>query len=141
MRGVTLDEITTATRIGPRFLQALENENWEQLPGGVFNRGFVKAIAHYLGIDEEALLGEYTLATGDAGTPSSTASRVPVKATSRPLPLNAPQVPWISWLLAVIMFAAIAGGAWYLWKRHVAKRNAAHPAVVAAIMMATGGSH
>ena len=137
MRGVTLDEITTATRIGPRFLQALENENWEQLPGGVFNRGFVKAIAHYLGIDEEALLGEYTLATGDAGTPSSTVTRAP----ARSLPLNEPRVPWITWLLAVVLFAAIAGGAWYLWKRHVAKRNAAHPAAVAAIMVATGGSH
>jgi cytoskeletal protein RodZ len=136
MRGVTLDEITTATRIGPRFLQALENENWEQLPGGVFNRGFVKAIAHYLGIDEEALLGEYTLATGDAGTPSSTVTRAP----ARSLPLNEPRVPWITWLLAVVLFAAIAGGAIYLWRRHVAKRNAAPPAAVAAtVILASGG--
>jgi cytoskeletal protein RodZ len=139
MRGVTLDEITTATRIGPRFLQALENERWEELPGGVFNRGFVKAIAHYLGIDEEALLGEYTLATGDAGTPSSTVARTP----TRSLPLNEPRVPWLTWLLAAVLFAAIAGGAIYLWRRHVAKRNAAPPAAVVAIVMAApgGGTH
>ena len=54
LREVTLQEITSSTRIGPRFLEALENEDWEKLPGGVFNRGFVRSIARYLGLDEEA---------------------------------------------------------------------------------------
>ena len=47
LREVTLEEITSATRIGPRFLEALENEEWEKLPGGVFNRGFVRSVARY----------------------------------------------------------------------------------------------
>jgi cytoskeletal protein RodZ len=64
LREVTLEEITSATRIGPRFLEALENEDWERLPGGVFNRGFVRSIARYLGLDEEAFLAEYDLAHG-----------------------------------------------------------------------------
>ena len=52
MRGVTLEEISAATRIATRFLRAIENEEWDQLPGGVFNRGFVRAVARYLGLDE-----------------------------------------------------------------------------------------
>src|ERR1700749_118128 len=64
LREVTLEEITAHTRIGPRFLEALENEQWEKLPGGVFNRGFVRSVARYLGLDEESLLGEYDLAHG-----------------------------------------------------------------------------
>src|SRR5208337_2086081 len=64
LREVPLDEITLATRIGPRFLEALENEQWDKLPGGVFNRGFVRSIARYLGLDEEAFLAEYDLAYG-----------------------------------------------------------------------------
>src|SRR5271169_4234524 len=64
LREVTLAEITSATRIATRFLEALENEDWDKLPGGVFNRGFVRAVARYLGLDEEALLGEYDLAHG-----------------------------------------------------------------------------
>ena len=59
MRGVTLDEISAATRIATRFLQAIENEDWTQLPGGVFNRGFVRAVARYLGLDEENIVAEY----------------------------------------------------------------------------------
>jgi len=69
LREVTLEEITSATRIGSRFLEALENEQWEKLPGGVFNRGFVRAIARYLGLNEEALLGEYDLAYGTGFLP------------------------------------------------------------------------
>ena len=65
MRGVSLDEISAATRIATRFLQAIENEQWDQLPGGVFNRGFVRAVAHYLGLDEESIVAEYVLAAGD----------------------------------------------------------------------------
>ena len=53
MRGVTLDEIAAATRIATRFLKAMENEEWDKLPGGVFNRGFVRAVARFLGLDEE----------------------------------------------------------------------------------------
>jgi cytoskeleton protein RodZ len=63
MRGVSLDEISAATRISTRFLQAIEKEQWDQLPGGVFNRGFIRSIARFLGLDEESLVAEYALGT------------------------------------------------------------------------------
>src|SRR5574337_548045 len=63
MRGVGLEEISAATRISTRFLAALENERWHELPGGVFNRGFIRAVARYLGLDEEAMIAEYSLVT------------------------------------------------------------------------------
>jgi cytoskeleton protein RodZ len=63
LRGVTLEEIAVATRINPRFLEALENEQWGQLPGGVFNRGFIRSIARFLGLDEEGLVADYSFAT------------------------------------------------------------------------------
>src|SRR6201997_2048258 len=73
MRGVSLEEISIATRIGTRFLEAFENEQWDRLPGGVFNRGFVRAIARFLGLDEENLLAEYALALdGQPETPGWT---------------------------------------------------------------------
>src|SRR5882762_3608485 len=62
IREVSLDELTKATRISARFVEALENEDWAKLPGGVFGHGFVRTIARYLGLNEEALLGEYDLA-------------------------------------------------------------------------------
>src|ERR1700722_7525647 len=65
MRAVSLNEVIVATRIPPRFLEAFEREEWEKLPGGVFNRGFVRAIACYLGLNEESLLSEYDLDHGE----------------------------------------------------------------------------
>ncbi len=47
LREVSPNEVVVATRISLRFLEALENEDWDQLPGGIFNRGFVRAIAVY----------------------------------------------------------------------------------------------
>jgi cytoskeletal protein RodZ len=63
LRGVSLEEVSVATRIAPRFLEALENEQWDKLPGGVFNRGFIRAVARYLGLDEDNLVSEYALQT------------------------------------------------------------------------------
>ena len=53
MRGITLDEIAEATKITVRCLRAIEREEFSKLPGGIFNKGFVRAYARYIGIDEE----------------------------------------------------------------------------------------
>ena len=66
LRGVTLDEVSAATRIKTTFLEALENGRWEELPGGAFNRGFIRATSKFLGLDEDGMIAEYSLETGTA---------------------------------------------------------------------------
>jgi cytoskeletal protein RodZ len=73
LRGVTLEEIAAATRIAPRFLEALENERWDQLPGGAFNRGFIRSVARFLGLDEENMVAEYALETRGANQSAASA--------------------------------------------------------------------
>src|SRR5450631_4117212 len=113
LREVTLEEITSATRIGPRFLEALENEEWEKLPGGVFNRGFVRAVARYLGLDEQNIVAEYTLAVGDR--PS-----VPVWTGSPPV--VTPEQPWLAWIIAAVVVLALLSGGWFGTRRFLAWR-------------------
>lgn len=127
MRGVTLEEISAATRIATRFLQALETEQWDQLPGGVFNRGFVRAVARYLGLDEENTVAEYTLAVGDRQT-------VPVWTGSPPA--VTPDTPWLAWILGVILVAALLVGAWFGTKRILARRAAKRAAQAAELSAA-----
>jgi len=62
MRGITLDEIAESTKISRRHLESLEKDQFDQLPGGVFNKGFVRAYAHFLGIDEDQAVADYALA-------------------------------------------------------------------------------
>jgi len=64
-RKITLEQISTSTKIGTRMLQALEEEKFTQLPGGIFNKGFVRAYARTLGLDEDQAVADYLLAAGD----------------------------------------------------------------------------
>src|SRR5271169_2843656 len=116
LREVTLQEITSATRIGSRFLEALENEDWEKLPGGVFNRGFVRSIARYLGLDEEALLAEYDLAHS-AKVPS--ANEHPEKR----VPSGPRWLPAVLVLGGILLLAGLIVGGIYAWKQFAARRS------------------
>lgn len=123
LREVTLEEITSATRIGPRFLNALENEDWEKLPGGVFNRGFVRSIARYLGLDEEAFLAEYDLAHN-----TQSHQEMPHPDDRIPSPPR-----WIPFALVIalllILFGLVVGGlhGWRWYQARKTRRVAAAP--------------
>ncbi len=106
MRGVGLEEISAATRISTRFLAALENERWHELPGGVFNRGFIRAVARYLGLDEEAMIAEYALVTHDP-------PKMAVWASS-PAGARAPVLPWV----ILVLIAGLFVGGWFAWKHY-----------------------
>jgi cytoskeletal protein RodZ len=108
MRGVSIEEIAAATRISPRFLEALENERWEQLPGGAFNRGFIRSVARFLGMDEDGLVAEYALDTGNGSSPAA----VPLR-TSRPVPK-----PWFTLVVAALVLAVLLMGGWFVVSRY-----------------------
>lgn len=63
-QSMTLDSVAASTKIGIRLLQALEEEKFDRLPGGIFNKGFVRAYARHLGLDEEQALADYLVASG-----------------------------------------------------------------------------
>ena len=61
-RGISLDTISTITKISPRMLRAIEDEHFDQLPGGVFSKGFVRAYARQVGLNEEEAVADYLTA-------------------------------------------------------------------------------
>jgi cytoskeletal protein RodZ len=58
-KGISLDHIASETRISTRFLLAIENEEFNLLPGGIFNRGFVRAFAEKVGLDPDQAVADY----------------------------------------------------------------------------------
>jgi cytoskeleton protein RodZ len=117
LREVSPNEVVVATRISLRFLEALENEDWDKLPGGVFNRGFVRSIARYLGLDEEHLLAEYDLARGDQAPEfvSKPENRIPQPSKWLAVGLA---------LGALVVIAALVAAGIYGWKRYSSYRRA-----------------
>jgi cytoskeleton protein RodZ len=116
LREVSMEEITSATRIGPRFLEALENEDWEQLPGGVFNRGFVRSVARYLGLDEEAFLAEYDQAR------NTQSQQEPPRPEER-IPSPPPWVPFALVAGAVVLLIALVTAGIYGWRYYRGRKT------------------
>lgn len=58
-RGITLGEVAEQTRISPMYIESIENDDYRSLPGGIFNKGFVKSFAKYVGVDEQEALQDY----------------------------------------------------------------------------------
>jgi len=97
LRQVTLREVAEATKINLRFLEALENNDFDILPGGFFVRGFIKSFARHLGINEEAMVNAYLLELNHQRGRTPAASPPPPAAdptpASRPAPPAAAALP------------------------------------------------
>src|ERR1039457_6320710 len=99
MRGVSLEEIASATKISLRFLEAIEQEDFKKLPGGIFGRSFIRTYAKYLGLDEERVLTEFQLAAkpqGEVDLHRMTANRLGAPSARNPL---------VATVVAIIMLA------------------------------------
>ena len=57
--GLSLEQVVEVTRLRKHFVEALENEDWENLPSGVFVRGFITSYAQVVGVEEDRALELY----------------------------------------------------------------------------------
>ena len=59
LRGVTLEELNSKTKIPVRYLQALENNQFDDLPQEVFIKGYIRSVAKVIGAQEDEVLSTY----------------------------------------------------------------------------------
>jgi cytoskeleton protein RodZ len=64
--GLTLVQVAEDTKIRSKYLQALENEEFGDLPGEAYAKGFLRSYATYLGLDAQVILDEYSSRYGGA---------------------------------------------------------------------------
>jgi cytoskeletal protein RodZ len=65
-RGLSLEEVEAETKIRVRYLQAIENEEWDQLPEDTYTRAFIRTYARFLGLDGDRLAEEQRRSRGAA---------------------------------------------------------------------------
>ena len=58
-RGISLKQIAESTKISVRFLQAIESEEFEELPGGIFSTSYIRQYSQQIGIEEAKVLAVY----------------------------------------------------------------------------------
>jgi cytoskeleton protein RodZ len=121
MRGVSLEEISSATKISIRFLEAIEREDFSKLPGGIFSRSFIRSYARYLGLDEERAVAEYQLAAHPQV--DFDLHRMPAGSARAGRPPS--RTPLIATLVAVVLLAG--GYVLFRYSRRAAEAPAPPP--------------
>lgn len=66
-RGASISEVAEQTRISALYLESIENNDYRGLPGGIFNKGFVKSYAKYVGLSEQEALQDYARLISEQG--------------------------------------------------------------------------
>jgi cytoskeleton protein RodZ len=131
-QGVSLEDISLSTKIGTRMLRALEEEHFDQLPGGIFNKGFIRAYARCLGMDEDQAVADYLTATG-AGPLAKKSENDDQAPILEPPPREAnpadASLPWGTFAV-VLLIVALGFAAWGFYSRESEKatRDSAPPA-------------
>jgi cytoskeletal protein RodZ len=120
-KSVTLDDISLSTKISTRMLRALEEERFDQLPGGIFNKGFIRAYARCLGMDEEQAIADYLTATGvSLAKPSESDEQAPILEPPPREQDSSAGLPWGRLALALLI-VALGFAAWGYYSRESQK--------------------
>ncbi len=125
-RGITISEVSAQTRIASRYLEAIEENNYKPLPGGVFNKGFIKAYAKYVGVDENEALSDYAgiMAAHAESEDDDSRYRRPMVMTD-----DSRRSSFSSLIFAAIILILLTGGVWLLvqWYRSAPVEQAKNP--------------
>ncbi len=111
-RGISISEVAEQTRISSLYLDSIENDNYKPLPGGIFNKGFVKSYAKFIGLDEHEALQDYAkvVAATEGGEDPTLQKYKPEVLTDEQAANSS--VPTI--IFAVIILGLMTGGILFL---------------------------
>ena len=122
-REIPLSRVAHETKIGRRYLEALEANEFEILPGGAFNKGYVRTYAQYLGIDPERWIGAYSTEAQARGIVDADRNREVLDDLSRILTERSTSskggagrlsTAW-KFLLPIAAGIALVAGAWLIF--------------------------
>jgi cytoskeleton protein RodZ len=147
-RGISLREISEQTRISTRYLEAIENGDLKRLPGGIFNRSFIKAYAKYIGYDEQEALDAYARTARELGASPDEVVTTPYQSRVY-TDGNGVRSPFVTVLLTILILGILSLGVyaalhWYQRRQNtsnVNQQNANAPAQTTAATTAPNANN
>src|SRR3977135_2399566 len=106
--GMALLDISEQTRISIRYLEAIEADDYRRLPGGIFNRSFIRAYAKFVGYDENQAIDEYGRTLRELGGPDEEAEPKTFKSLVYTDDASHNRSPLKNLLLAIVILAVLA---------------------------------
>ena len=140
-RGIALREISEQTRISMRYLEAIEADDFKHLPGGIFNRSFIRAYAKFIGFDEHAALEDYARTLRERGQSDDDGSKVhqPLVYTEDAASNSHSGVKTL--VLAIIILAALSAAVWaglHFYQKSQRARGASEQSYQRAVFTSSG---
>ena len=144
-RGIQLETISGSTKVGKRYLCALEEDHFEILPGGILSKGIVRSYARVVGLDESVWVERFLIASNQQTTVDSDSDWAKFAqnvSESRVIPqLRAGMGR--RWAGVALLLVVLVGFGWFVWRyvsgRVLAGEVQAHATTTATI--APSGSH
>ena len=123
-RGVALRDISEQTRISMRYLEAIEADDYRRLPGGIFNRSFIRAYAKFIGYDENQAMDDYARTLRELG---ATEEELSIKAQkSLVYTEDSHRSPLMTLFLALVILAVLSLCVWaflHFYQRNLAPKT------------------
>jgi len=114
---IDISEVEAHTKIRAKYLRAIENEDWDLLPGPVFVKSFLKTYGDYLGVDSRPLIDEfkrrYENPSDHEVRPISTRNRERERPTRE---RHRPRVP--AWMAIVVVLLVVVGALYLIGNRN-----------------------
>jgi transcriptional regulator with XRE-family HTH domain len=117
-RHLTQAEVEAATMIPARYLQALEHDQFDRLPDGLYRRSFLREYAEYLGLNGDLYVVEYDLENAPPPPPEPPPARRSIWDAAALVPLRAVGIG--------VCVLLVAGGLWWLGGRGGGTPKATH---------------
>lgn len=111
-RKISISEVAEQTRISPLYIEAIEKDDYKTLPGGIFNKGFVKSYAKFIGFDEQEALQDYSQIVAAEELKEADNSQLTYRPEVLTDDRTVNSVPTL--ILAVLILALLAVGGYYL---------------------------
>jgi cytoskeletal protein RodZ len=119
-RGISLDAVAEATKVASRYLRALESDDFSSLPGGVFNKGFVRSYCRYVGLNEDEWVARMA---SNGSDPDWTVFAENVKRNRARM---GPQMRR-RWWGVLLMLCVLGAVAWSMWRYVLRNRLITNP--------------
>ena len=125
-QNLSIEDIEQGTSIRALYIEAIENGEYDKLPGNVYTKGFIKNYAKFLELDADAMVKEFMADIAElSATPQTPATEETPEKKPEPKPVKQEKKPLgysiqeknrsksgMLIIAAVVLIAAIAGGAW-----------------------------
>src|SRR3989440_2733428 len=113
-RGVALRDISEQTRISMRYLEAIESNDYRRLPGGIFNRSFIRAYAKFIGYDENDAIEDYARTMRERGESDDDETPKPFRSlVYTDDAANQKRSPLMTLVLAIVILALLSAAVYF----------------------------